>query len=99
MSGEQNSPSFEPIQKKLKALREYNVLEIVPRLPHMKPVPVKWVFTIKNDGTRKARFVAIGCRDVEKYTKEELASPTPTPMSVRCPYAGFSPHRYRATGV
>jgi hypothetical protein len=74
---------YAPIQKELKAFHNLNVFTPVPRTRGLKPVPVKWIFTVKADGTPKARIVAVGCRDQEKYSKEEIASPTPHSLSVR----------------
>lgn len=44
----------------------------------MKILLVKWLFGIKKDGTRKACLVVVGCKDPEKYTPADLASPTPS---------------------
>jgi hypothetical protein len=72
-----------PIQNELNLLRRLNVFDIVPRAPTIKPVPVKWLFIVKSDGRQKARVVAVGCKDTEKYEKHEIASPTPNSISVR----------------
>ena len=44
---------------------------------------MKWVFTIKTNGTYKAQLVVVGCRDKNKAAKNETASPTPSSSSIR----------------
>jgi transposase InsO family protein len=75
----------EPIKKELDAIAFHNVWKIVPRTPDMKIIPAKWVFSIKENGKRKARLVAVGCRDPEAslYTADEKASPTPSASVIR----------------
>lgn len=55
----------------------HNVWTIVPRTKNIQVVPVKWLFGIKDDQRRKARLVAIGCRDPKIYSSVDKASPTP----------------------
>ena len=82
MSYEHRRQWVAPIQEELNSLMCLNVWTIVPRTSNIKPVPTKWLFTIKSDNTRKARLVAQGCRDAEKY-KVEIASPTPNYSTVK----------------
>lgn len=71
------------IKYEIEALKSRNVFTPVKRTKDMKIVPTKYIFTIKDDGTHRARIVAIGCRDTEKYTLGETCSPTPYPLSIR----------------
>ena len=59
-------------------MNEHNVWTIVPYNKTMPIVPVKWIFGIKDDGRKRARLIAIGCRDKQIYTPAETASPTPS---------------------
>ena len=71
----------EPIKTELQAMERLKVFDVVPRTSDMigklKPVPTRWIFTIKYDGTHKARIVAQGHKDPEKYEPWEKESPTP----------------------
>jgi hypothetical protein len=73
------------INEELEALTKFKVWEIVSRQPGMKVIPVRWVFTVKETGKKKARLVVVGCRDPEtnSYTSEEKASPTPSASVIR----------------
>lgn len=71
------------IKKELECMNKHKVWTVVPREKEMSIVPVKWIFTIKKDNTYKARLVAVGCRDTEKYTSAEKATPTPSSDTVR----------------
>jgi hypothetical protein len=72
-----------PILSELRAMEKYKVWEIVPRTKEMPVIPMKWVFTEKDDGTKKARLVVVGCNDKEVYSAEDKASPTPSASMVR----------------
>jgi hypothetical protein len=82
------------IKAELDAMENKNVWTIVPRVKGMKIVPLKWIFTVKDDGTRKARLVAVGCKDKEVYTSEETASPTPGATSIRWFLANAQKHNW-----
>ena len=71
------------IKRELSSLEKHKVWTILPREKDMAVVPVKWIFAIKKDGTYKARLVAVGCRDTEKYTPAGKATPTPSSDTVR----------------
>jgi histone deacetylase 1/2 len=64
-------------------METHGVWTVTDRTPKMKPIPLKWIHTVKHDGTRKSRLVVVGCKDTENYTKEEKASPTPQPIIFR----------------
>jgi hypothetical protein len=83
MSGENALSWGPPIQAELDAMTKYKVWSIVPRTKEMRVIPLKWVFAIKTCGKRKARLVAVGCRDKEVYTTSDTASPTPTAATIR----------------
>lgn len=68
------------IQSELQSLAQHQVWKLVPYTEDIKPIPLKWIFNVKSDGTYKARLVVVGCRDPEKYAPEDLASPTPSPL-------------------
>jgi len=71
------------IEKERAALIKHNVWEVVPR-PEGKPIlPVKWLFTQKADKTNKARLIVNGACDMQEYSKDETASPTPSPGAFR----------------
>ena len=76
-----------PIQAKLDAMTRHNVFEVIKRTKEMKVIPLKWVFTVKQDGSPKARIVAVGCRDKEQYTNSDTASPTPSASTIRWLFA------------
>jgi hypothetical protein len=65
------------IDKEIDAWKRLNVFTLKPKTSKTKAIPVKWLFGFKENGERKARLVATGCRDPEKYTKDEKRSPTP----------------------
>ena len=66
------------IKAELDSMKRHDVWEIVPKPKSVKTVPTKWIFGIKSNGVRKARLVAVGCKDDESYTNEEKRSPTPS---------------------
>ena len=72
-----------PIQAELDAMKKYNVWTIVPHTKEMRVIPLKWVFTVKENGKRKARLVVVGCRDKEVYVPKDTASPTPASTTIR----------------
>lgn len=79
-----NDPQWTgPIQKEIDAWTRLNVFELVPRTKDKKAIPVKWLFVEKENGTKKARVVACGNLDPEKYLKEEKRSPTPSQLVVK----------------
>ena len=81
---EQNREKWYPaIKKELDMMYKRNVWKLVEKKKGMVIVPFKWVFTVKDDGTAKARIVAVGCRDPEKYDKKDTTSPTPRLLTVR----------------
>jgi len=65
------------IKRELDSMNQHNIWTIVSKTKDRPIVPVKWIFHIKHDGTRKARLVAVGCRDPEKYSPTEKFSLTP----------------------
>ena len=71
------------IQKELNAMERYEVWNIVPKPKDRQVIPLKWVFSIKSNGTYKARLVAVGCRDKNKASELETASPTPLATTIR----------------
>lgn len=92
---EENKSLWEtPIKSELQSLADNNVWEIVPRKSDMQIVPVKWLFTVKSDGKRKARLVAVGCQDKEKYESQEKVAPTPSLASIRWAFALASKHNW-----
>lgn len=60
----------------------------------MTIIPTNWVFTTKSDGRKKARIVAVGCRDPENYSPKDTASPTPKITSVRWLLAAIVIHSW-----
>lgn len=76
-----------PIEAELNAMRKHKVFEIVERKKGMQVIPVKWIFTVKEDGSTKARIVAVGCRDKEEYKPVDTASPTPSATTIRWLFA------------
>jgi hypothetical protein len=71
------------IQKELDAMDRYSVWDIVPKPKGKQVIPLKWIFSIKKNGVYKARLVVVGCRDKNKASKIETASPTPSAASIR----------------
>ena len=71
------------IEKELQAMSRYDVWELVPRQKGIYAIPMKWDFTIKANGTYKARLVVVGCRDKNLAPKTETAVPTPCSGSIR----------------
>jgi hypothetical protein len=78
------------IKHELNCMTKHNVWTIVPRDKDISVVPVKWVFNIKNNEKFKARLVAIGCRDTEKYRPADKATPTPSSDIIRWLFAHVS---------
>jgi hypothetical protein len=72
-----------PIKSELDALTKHHVWDIIPCEKNMQVVPVKWVFTVKDDGTHKARLVVRSCSDKEVYSALDSASPTPSIATVQ----------------
>ncbi len=55
---------WEPaINKELTAMAEHAAWDIVPREQQDKPLPCAWKFSIKDDGTPKARLYLVGNRE------------------------------------
>lgn len=79
----------QPIESELKMMYDRETWSLVPREKSMVVVPTKWDFTTKTDGKKKARIVAVGCRDPEKYTSKDTSSPTPKTCSVRWLFAAI----------
>lgn len=73
----------EAIKNELKSITEHRVWEVVSRIPGMQVIPVKWLFRIKEDGTYKARLVAVGCKEKNKPSPFDKAAPTPPLCIVR----------------
>lgn len=71
------------VQSELQSMAQHQVWELVPRTSDIKTILLKWIVSIKSDGTYKARLVVVGCRDPEKYTPEDLASPTPSLLVIK----------------
>lgn len=84
---------IDAIQTELNSMSKHNVWEIVPYQKPMSVIPVKWVFGIKSDGRKRARLVAVGCRDPETYTSVDTASPTPSIDTTRWIFAHCSYHK------
>lgn len=76
-----------PIESELSAMEKHEVWEIVPCVKGMNVIPLKWVFTVKDDGTHKARLVAVGCRDKEEYNPADTTTPTPSISLIRWLFA------------
>jgi hypothetical protein len=73
----------EAMQKEIDAWERLQVYSICPKTPAIQAVPTKWLLVIKNDGTFKARVVASGNLDPEKYSKSDTKSPTPKQITVK----------------
>jgi len=71
------------IEAELQAMNKLNVWSIIPQCKSMKVIPLKWIFTIKSNGVKKACLVAKGCCDKEMYSPQDIASPTPGAATVR----------------
>lgn len=71
------------LKSELEVMEFQKVWDVVSRNRKIKTIPTKWLFSEKSDGKKKARIVAVGCRDSlkDRFTPEEKASPTP-PSSV-----------------
>ena len=63
----------EAIKNELKSITEHQVWEVVPRVPSMQVIPVKWLFRIKEDSRYKARLVAVGCKEKNKPSPFDLS--------------------------
>ena len=77
-TGNNSTQWIAAINEELDSMLKHNVWSIVPYQKSIPTVPVKWIFGVKPDGRKKARLVAIGCRDKEEYSAIEKASPTPS---------------------
>ncbi|XP_044756820.1 uncharacterized protein LOC123315257 [Coccinella septempunctata] len=87
MTCSESSKWITAIQSELEAINQHEVWKIVERKQGMKSIPLKWVFTVKDNGVCKTRLVVVGCKDTEKYTPEETASPTPALSVVKLLFA------------
>lgn len=76
-----------PIKAELDAITQHHVWDLVPRQKGMNVIPLKWIFTIKENGSSKARLVAVWSKDKEVYTSMDTASPTPSPTTIRWIFA------------
>jgi len=59
----------------MKSLSDRNVWTLVDLPKGCKPVKGRWVFAVKSDGRKKARFVAKGFMQVFRIDYEETFSP------------------------
>lgn len=74
----------------LQSMIKHNVWTLVPYNRTKKAVLVKWIFGVKADGRKRARLVAIGCRDPEQYSPNDKTSPTPSADTIRWLFAHTS---------
>jgi len=63
------------MQEEIKSLSDRNVWMLVDLPKDHKPIKGRWVFAVKSDGRKKARFVAKGFTQVFGIDYEETFSP------------------------
>ena len=63
------------MQEEMKSLTDRNVWMLVDLPKGRKPVKGRWVFAVKSDGRKKARFVAKGFTQVFGIDYKETFSP------------------------
>lgn len=63
-------------------MSKHNVWDRVSRKEKQKVVSLKWIFTIKNNNTYKARLVSGGCKGPEIYSPENRALPTSLSLTI-----------------
>jgi len=71
---EQNSWMI-AMHEEMKSLSDCNVWTLVDLPKGRKPVKERWVFAVKSDSRKKARFVAKGFKQVFRIDYEEMFSP------------------------
>ena len=63
------------MEDEIKSLDECNVWNLVNLPPEQTPIKGRWVYTVKSDGHKKARFVAKGFTQIYGVDFEETFSP------------------------
>ena len=71
------------IQTELQSWHRLNVYTVAPRTKDIQPIPTLWKFTKKDNGKLKARIIASGNLDKEKYSKGEKRSPTSSHLTIK----------------
>ena len=62
-------------QEELDMLRKHKVFELIDHPRDHKVIKNRWVFDVKSDGCKKARFVAKGFSQVEGLDFNQVFSP------------------------
>jgi Reverse transcriptase (RNA-dependent DNA polymerase) len=86
-------------KEELEALRRRNVFKLTDLPKGCKTIGCRWVFDIKSDGRKKARFVAQGFSQVEGIDFNELFSPVVRFESVRSILALSTLENYYCVGA
>lgn len=83
MSGSNIALWKKSIKTELDSLTRHKVWTLVPRTKEMQIIPVRSLFGIKKDRTRKARLGGVGCKDKEDYSPNDTATLAPSFDTIR----------------
>ena len=75
LSSEEQKPWRGAMEEEIKSLDERNVWNLVNLPPGCTPVKGRWIYAVKSNGRKKARFVAKGFTQIYGIDFEETFSP------------------------
>jgi histone deacetylase 1/2 len=97
MDGPQAAEWTLAMNEELKSLHENQTWQLVPRSPHLKIVPVRWVYKVKRDALGnierfKARLVAKGYKQIKGIDYDEVYAPVNKQVTFRVLMAMVAEH-------
>ena len=97
LDGPQAAEWSQAMNEELKSLHENQTWQLVPRSPHLKIVPLRWVYKVKRDALGnierfKARLVAKGYKQIKGIDYDEVYAPVNKQVTFRVLMAMVAEH-------